>query len=191
MYPYNGRFKITKLYGTAPPAGVTYKAGYHTGVDFVGIDNKVIVSCFDGKVIANGNDVDGWGKYLKIQGEDYCAIYCHLSEKTVAVGDSVKAGEVIGKEGTTGQSTGSHLHLEFRTNHLDYRTAKDACEILGIDKKLGEVKPMYEFETGEDVIEYWHDAGIINDPDYWYKALNVVKNLDLLLLKVVQFYEEV
>ena len=141
--PYKGKCRITKLYGTKPPAGVTYRYGYHTGCDFVGVADKTIVACESGQVTANGYDSGGWGNYVKIKGAEsgLTAIYCHMASRSVlAVGKLVAEGAVIGREGATGQATGSHLHLEFRKKPDDGSTAVNPCMVLGIVGQTGEVE---------------------------------------------------
>ena len=138
VLPYAGGCRITKLFGTPPPAGYHYQAGYHTGLDLVGEGSKTVLACEAGTVVAAAYDADGWGHYIKIRGKKsgLVAIYCHLAQRLVTNGVSVEAGQAIGREGATGQVTGSHLHLEFRQVHNDYKTALDPCPLLGIGMKL-------------------------------------------------------
>ncbi len=145
--PYKGRCKITKLFGTKPPAGVTYKYGYHTGCDFVGITDKTIVACEAGQVTANSYDSDGWGYYVKIKGAEsgLTAIYCHMAARSkLTRGKLVAADAVIGQQGATGQVTGGHLHLEFRKKPDDGSTAVNPCMVLGIVGQTGEVEEVEE-----------------------------------------------
>ena len=69
-WPYHSAFRITKLYGTKPPAGVTYSAGKHSGIDLVGIDDKIIRAVAGGTVYCSAFDEDGWGKYVVIKQDD-------------------------------------------------------------------------------------------------------------------------
>lgn len=188
--PYKGRCRITKLFGTPPPIGVTYRHGYHTGLDLVGMDNKNIYACEGGKVIASGFDSGGWGNYIKVLGTQsgLCAIYCHLSRRDVLAGEIVAATALIGCEGATGQVTGSHLHLEFRKDHTDGKTALDPCGVLGIKNLIGEAVKLEEFKTGQEVLTHWAKIELIDSPDYWLKALDIVKNLDKLLIKAANYY---
>ncbi|HFD1764531.1 TPA: M23 family metallopeptidase, partial [Enterococcus hirae] len=64
-----------------------------------------------------------WGNYVAIEHEDgTTALYAHQQEYQVKVGDKVKQGQIIGYVGSTGNSTGSHLHLELA---LDRSLVKD------------------------------------------------------------------
>ena len=67
-------------------------------------------------LIAVGVCGGGYGRYLVIRHNDgkYCTLYAHLSSVSVSVGQSVSQGEVIGYAGSTGYSTGAHLHFEVR-----------------------------------------------------------------------------
>jgi murein DD-endopeptidase MepM/ murein hydrolase activator NlpD len=79
-------------------------------------------------VLANGIDVwgGGYGYHVKIQhNSTYSTLYAHCSQIAVVVGQEVRQGEVIGFVGTTGNSTGYHLHFEVwtggvRVNPLGY-----------------------------------------------------------------------
>ena len=70
----------------------------------------------DGTVVGVGYDADGYGNYAKIlQDDGKVVLYAHLSEKPAfKVDQTVRTGEQIGTMGNTGESTGPHLHLEFR-----------------------------------------------------------------------------
>ncbi|MDQ2180307.1 M23 family metallopeptidase [Marinifilum fragile] len=59
----------------------------------------------------------GYGNYIKVKhGNGFETVYTHLSKVSVKKGQKVKKGDVIGKVGSTGQSTGSHLHYEILKN---------------------------------------------------------------------------
>jgi murein DD-endopeptidase MepM/ murein hydrolase activator NlpD len=94
--------------------GKHWSVGYHTGVDFpvpVGTD---VLAVADG-LVANAN----WGKAYGTQivqdlGDQTFFIYAHLSKSLVKPGDKITKGQLIGKSGNTGNSTGPHLHVERR-----------------------------------------------------------------------------
>lgn len=139
--PYLGEFRITKLYGTPPPAGYTYSAGKHAGVDLVGASDKTIRAVMGGSVYRSGMDYGGWGKYTVIyQTDGYYAIYAHMSRAYKSVGQVVRAGDMIGIEGSTGKSTGSHLHFELRKNYSDKYSTIDPAPYLGLRNKLGKAE---------------------------------------------------
>jgi murein DD-endopeptidase MepM/ murein hydrolase activator NlpD len=86
----------------------------HTGLDFRGESGDDIRATATGKVtIAGWNG--GYGKLVEIDhGNGFASRYGHMSEIGVKVGQSVKAGQIVGKVGSTGRSTGPHLHYETR-----------------------------------------------------------------------------
>ena len=87
----------------------------HRGTDFVGSSlNEDIISPSPGKVIFAGRLYD-YGKMVAIDhGFDIKTRYAHLSKISVKKGDFIDKGQVIGKQGNTGRSTGHHLHYEIR-----------------------------------------------------------------------------
>lgn len=89
---------------------------YHTGVDIGMAQGTEILAGHDGTVTLAGN-AGGYGLCVAIEGEAYeghtlTTKYGHCSQLLVSVGQEVKAGDVIAKVGSTGNSTGPHLHLE-------------------------------------------------------------------------------
>ncbi|MBR5441790.1 MAG: M23 family metallopeptidase [Clostridia bacterium] len=93
---------------------------FHAGIDIAASTGTPIYSAFDGKVIYAG--YDQWnGNYLKIQHENnIMTVYCHCQTLYVKKGDVVKMGEKIAAVGSTGSSTGPHLHFELRINNVSY-----------------------------------------------------------------------
>jgi len=90
----------------------------HNGTDFGGkAAGTPILAIADGVVIYSEMD-PGYGWYVRLEHTEgshrFSTMYCHLQEKGLAAGTSVKAGQTIGKLGSTGNSTGPHLHLEVR-----------------------------------------------------------------------------
>ena len=95
----------------APP-GIGYKP--HRGTDFAAAGGTPIIAVHSGKII-NRQYHNSWGNYIKIQNDDGTAtLYAHMSafKEGLGVWSTVKAGQVIGYVGSTGDSTGNHLHLE-------------------------------------------------------------------------------
>lgn len=90
-------------YGGAIHSGIDMSSGYGSPIKVIG----------DGEVIANGTN-DGWGNWVAVKHPPYdlVSIYGHMSAfEFVRVGTQIKAGDIIGYEGSTGFSTGSHVHL--------------------------------------------------------------------------------
>lgn len=94
----------------------------HTGIDMKFADRSVadVVAACDGEVTYAGNTGGGYGiavkiKHINSSGKHLCTTtYNHLASVYVVAGQKVAAGQKIGKEGTTGASTGNHLHFELR-----------------------------------------------------------------------------
>ncbi len=84
---------------------------YHTGTDIAAKTGTKVVSSIEGKVTrAAYNQYNG--NFVEVTNGKIATIYCHMSKLSVKVGDKVKAGTKIGEIGSTGLSTGPHLHFE-------------------------------------------------------------------------------
>ncbi len=95
---------------------ITKKQKMHNGVDIASPLGTIVVSPSDGKVTDVWNDtVFGGGFSIRIKHfNGYSTGYCHLSAQLVKIGQLVKEGEPIAKVGSTGASTGPHLHFAVR-----------------------------------------------------------------------------
>ena len=101
--------------GLEPPYGGF--AHFHTGIDLVEPFGSPVYAADDGVVALVGSSTSGYGKYVVIAhsgGLD--TLYGHLSTALVSVGQIVSQGQPVGLEGSTGNSTGAHLHFELRIN---------------------------------------------------------------------------
>jgi len=89
---------------------------FHPGIDFKGKRGDAVKSTADGKVIIAGW-FQGYGKCVKIKHKNNLeTLYGHLSKINVKEGQMVNSGQIIGQVGSTGHSTGNHLHYEVRKN---------------------------------------------------------------------------
>ncbi|MGW5735745.1 MULTISPECIES: peptidoglycan DD-metalloendopeptidase family protein [Streptomyces] len=96
--------------------GSMWSSGYHTGTDFPAPQGTSVAATKAGKVV-QASWAGAYGNQVVIDhGNGVRSSYAHLSAFSVAVGASVSQGQQIGNVGTTGNSTGPHLHLEFRMN---------------------------------------------------------------------------
>ena len=138
--PYQGEVRVSSQFGWRTLFG---KRVYHKGIDLVGTDKTVraVVGGVVGQSIIitdPKNRTSEWGNYVRIDGEDGRQYYyCHLYKRLVSRGDKVSVGDALGVEGSTGKSTGSHLHLEVRENGKSI----DPTAILGIKNIVGTVQP--------------------------------------------------
>lgn len=106
VHPIEG--ELTSLFGPR-----TRK--YHYGVDLELDNGDPIVSAWDGKIRVTSFDRGGYGHYIVVRHDNGLeTVYGHLSDIKVFEGQTVRAGQIIGLGGSTGRSTGPHLHFETR-----------------------------------------------------------------------------
>ncbi len=91
------------------------KQEFHKGIDIKVPSNTSLYAPMDGKIVFVGNK-KGYGKTIVIRKKEEIFLFAHLSEILVKVNDSITKGQIIGKTGNTGFSTGPHLHLEYKKN---------------------------------------------------------------------------
>lgn len=122
--PFEGNYPITQKYGEKDTSA------FHTGIDYACPANTPILASEAGTVISAGWLNGGWGYAVIIQHTDGNAtLYAHLKMTAVTVGQRVKRSEVIGYSGTTGNSTGPHLHFEARRKATDYTSHFDPMRL--------------------------------------------------------------
>lgn len=93
---------------------ITRKETTHLGIDVAAPTGTPVYATADGVVLKAG-DENGWGGLIVIEHENGYSSFCaHLNEIEIEGGAKVQKGEVIGRAGNTGQSTGPHLHYEVR-----------------------------------------------------------------------------
>ena len=137
--PYKGDVRVSSPFGWRTMNG---ERVYHKGIDLVGTDKTVraVVGGVVGQSILitdPKNRTSEWGNYVRVDGEDgRLYYYCHLSKRLVDRGAKVSVGDAIGIEGSTGKSTGSHLHFEVRENGKSI----DPTTIIGIRNAVGTVQ---------------------------------------------------
>ena len=103
---------ISSKYGLRNPTTPTVPKN-HTGTDIAAVTGTKIVSATDGKVILSSSEGD-FGNHLKIQINDVIIVYAHCNKLYVKEGDTVIQGHEIAEVGSTGNTTGPHLHFEIR-----------------------------------------------------------------------------
>ncbi len=110
----------------------TRSPAMHTGLDFQGDTGDPVRATANGTVTAAGWS-GGYGKMVEVDhGNGFATRYGHLSAIDVQVGQSVKIGQAIGRLGSTGRSTGPHLHYETRVRG----EAVDPLKFLRAGQKL-------------------------------------------------------
>ena len=99
------------------PVGGVITQGYsskHIGIDFGVPVGTSVKSTMSGKVVHAGWNTEGYGNLVIVQNGPYRTYYAHLSSIPVKIGDTINAGQEIGLSGSTGNSTGPHVHYEVR-----------------------------------------------------------------------------
>lgn len=87
----------------------------HQGIDLAAEKGTPVLASHDGIVTYTGRHFKGYGKLVIIEGDStWATFYAHLSKIEVQEGQHVSQGDLIGKMGNTGRSTGTHLHFEIR-----------------------------------------------------------------------------
>lgn len=104
--------RITQGYGKTGFSN-HYSSGMHNGIDFADKVGTTIMAAADGKIIGTGDlGKFAYGKWITIDhGNGLVTLYGHLSKISVSPGKSIKKGDKIGEMGSTGFSTGSHVHF--------------------------------------------------------------------------------
>ena len=115
IWPVGSR-RITSPYGERPrPGGIGSR--YHKGVDIGGVGYTTPIKAAKAGTVIVSQLSNSYGHYVVVShGSGNTTLYAHMSSRKVKVGDKVKQGDVLGITGSTGHSTGPHLHFEITEN---------------------------------------------------------------------------
>lgn len=179
MYPYKSIFRVTSpQMPTRTVAGVTAP---HNGIDLVGI-NKNIYAVSDGTVVKSeivtnrANEAWQFGNRVWIRDrQNKIVCYNHLAVRKAAVGQAVKAGDWIGIEGSTGRSTGSHLHFEIRDRLGAGFKVFSAAEYIGIPNAVGTIA-YAPVDTLDDVIRRIAEKAKFDQPTAAISAMKTLQH---------------
>lgn len=172
--PFDSEFRVASPFGSRVDPITGEPGVWHGGVDLVSEDRNVR-AVMSGTVLQSrmvdkgtGDKTWEWGNYVSIGGDDgYVIYYCHLEKRLVEKGQRVSAGQIIGIEGSTGRSTGVHLHFEVRDWGGQQR---NPCDYLGIPNQSGfrwepePPEPSWEdqcHDWSRDAVEWAISRGIL------------------------------
>jgi len=124
-------YYISSTFGTRFDP-ITGSRASHQGLDFVGKNNEKVISPAQGKITLAGKFSDYGNAIIIDHGFGITTRYGHLSQTLVNEGDTVEKGQIIAHQGSTGRSTGEHLHYEVRYKNtpLDPKKFLEAGELL-------------------------------------------------------------
>ena len=110
LWPVQGGGRLTSTYG--------WRSGvFHAGIDIAAPRGTAVLAADNGVVVFVGRD-GGYGNCIVLYHGPYYTRYAHNSENLVKMGQSVNKGDIIGRVGSTGRSTGNHLHFEVRSGGI-------------------------------------------------------------------------
>ena len=164
--PLRTEMRVTSKYGYRTDPITGKRNAWHGGLDLISADRAVVASVSGivavSQIVTDKSDSTWeWGNYVCIYGDDGRYIYyCHLAERLVVQGQRVSAGQQIGVTGTTGYSTGVHLHFEVRDAS---NKQMDAAAYLGIANEVGEVAVTVDSNTS------WSDEAVA-----WAQANGII-----------------
>lgn len=143
--PINGTtIKITSPYGNRidPISGNT---SFHYGLDIGAPAGTLVKTVFGGTVIVKSSDGEGYGNYIIVKNiNGYSELFGHLSVISVNKNDVLQPGSIIGQVGSTGKSTGNHLHYEIRDS---------------LGNKINPSEYLEKFQNGE----FLNSEGLLKD----------------------------
>lgn len=116
MWPLPGHYRLTSAFGYRIHP-ITGRPHSHTGIDIPASRGTAILACKSGQVVTSAYHYS-YGNYVVIDhGSGNSTLYAHMSSRAVSEGQMVTQGQTVGYVGSTGSSTGNHLHLEVRVNY--------------------------------------------------------------------------
>jgi murein DD-endopeptidase MepM/ murein hydrolase activator NlpD len=117
-YRVNSAFGLRRL-------SIEAKARQHKGVDMAAPTGTPVYATAPGRVVRAGYQAGGYGRFIEVKHPNgMTSLYAHLSKVNVVSGERVLAEQVIGRVGSTGFSTGPHLHFEIRQRGVQVNPAK-------------------------------------------------------------------
>jgi len=109
----DGVGRVSQWFGEHPDWYKRFGLAGHNGLDYAAPLGSPVLAAHLG-MVQRGFDPGGYGNWVKVVGSRMTTIYAHLSHISVQAGDRVQAGDQLGNVGSTGNSTGPHLHFALR-----------------------------------------------------------------------------
>ncbi|WOO88720.1 peptidoglycan DD-metalloendopeptidase family protein [Mollicutes bacterium LVI A0078] len=162
--------------------------GSHDGVDFVPLSDTSVLSSSSGTITKINTTCEPFGGYIgstcgygfgnyvieetEVEGVKYRIWYGHMSEITAKVGDTVEQGEVLGKMGNSGNTTGAHVHLQIEIKLGEAYIPIDPMPLLTAPSIDGDKEEIMS-EAGIEEVDYDYVDFIVSHESSWdYKAQN-------------------
>lgn len=134
-YRINSPFGLRKL-------SIEAKARAHKGVDIAAPKGTGVYATAEGQVVRAGYQAGGYGNFIEVKHPNgMSSLYGHLSRIDVHTGKVVAAGERIGLVGSTGYSTGPHLHFEVRRDGIQVNPAKVVGQSFNVKTRMPDLPP--------------------------------------------------
>ena len=139
IWPVENAYKISSV------LGFRFRK-FHPGLDIPVVAGKPVLASMEGLVVFSGYS-DGYGRTIILEHRNnFSTRYAHNYSNLVKKGDFVKKGQIIALSGSTGNSTGNHVHLEIRCKDipmdpLDFLPQKDDLHIIHTLKNWKEINP--------------------------------------------------
>ena len=109
--------RVSQWFGEHPAQYARFGLAGHNGVDYAARLGTPVLAAHAG-VVQVGSDPGGYGEYVRVIGARVVTLYGHLSQVAVPAGAGVAQGQVLGAVGSTGNSTGPHLHFGLKINGM-------------------------------------------------------------------------
>ena len=108
---------VSQFFGEHPEWYKKFGLAGHSGIDYAVPVGTTVLAAHAG-IVEVGSDPPGYGNYVRVVGGQYTTLYAHLSRISVATGQRVSVGTVLGASGNTGNSTGPHLHFGLKIKNM-------------------------------------------------------------------------
>lgn len=126
-FAINSRFGMRRLGGERG-------ARMHKGVDIAAPQGTAVYAAAEGQIVRIGRQPDGYGNFVEMRHPNgMTTLYAHLSRIDVASGDRLAGGQRVGLVGSTGYSTGPHLHFEVRRGGTQVNPARVVGETFQVE----------------------------------------------------------